>query len=169
MIGRRARWLSALAAMALLASGSAAGALQDPGVRDLVARLRAGDPGVRAKAACGLRELGDRAGDAVTPLIALLDDATPIAQDVCENNRNWDGGDRDLTTPGQQAASALVAIGSRSFTPLVGALQAPAWSARRNAAWALGALRDLRAVMPVAAALKDPEAPVRKQAAWALG
>ena len=130
---------------------------QERGVRELVALLRASDPVSRARAACDLRELGDRAAEAIDPLIALMDDATPVSEDVCETNRNWGGRDGELTTPGKQAASALVAIGSRSFTPVLNTLGSSLWVARRNAAWALGALRDTRAVPPLIDALKDRE------------
>jgi HEAT repeat protein len=140
---------------------------QERGVRELVGLLRASDPVSRARAACDLRELGDRAADAIEPLVALMDDATPISEDVCENNRNWGGRDGELTTPGKQAAAALVAIGSRSFTPVLNALRSSVWVARRNAAWALGALRDTRAVPPLIDAVKDREGQVREQVVWA--
>ena len=97
-----------------------------PGARRARARRSSCAPAIplsRARAACDLRELGDRAADAIAPLVALMDDATPLKADVCEKNRNWGGRDGDLTTPGEQAAAALVAIGSRSFAPLLGALQ----------------------------------------------
>ena len=38
---------------------------QERGVRELVALLRASDPVSRARAACDLRELGDRAAEAI--------------------------------------------------------------------------------------------------------
>src|SRR4030095_14085705 len=81
----------------------------------------------------------------------------------------WGGREAEPTTPGQQAVSALVAIGSRSFTPVLNALRSPVWVARRNSAWALGAFRDSRAVPPLIDVLKDREPPFREQAAWALG
>jgi HEAT repeat protein len=40
---------------------------------------------------------------------------------------------------------------------------------RKQAAWALGALGDQRAVRGLMTCLKDADAGVRKQAAWALG
>jgi HEAT repeat protein len=40
---------------------------------------------------------------------------------------------------------------------------------RKQAAWALGAIGDSRAVQGLMKALKDTDAGVRKQAAWALG
>ena len=143
---RRALFAGALIAVALVSS---AGAAQQPparGVRELAAVAARQRSAVRAQAACSLRELGDRAAEAIPALVALMDDATPLKADVCETNRNWGGRDGDVTTPGQQAAAALVATGSRAFDPVAGALQAPIWFARRNAAWALGALRDPRGV-----------------------
>src|SRR3982751_327186 len=134
------------ASVLLLALPPSAGAAQQPparGVRELTASLRDSDPGVRAQAACSLRELGDRAADAIPALITLMDDGSPLKGDICESGRNW-GGNLDVTTPGQEAASALVAIGTRAFDPVAGALRRPVWFARRNAAWALGALRDPR-------------------------
>ena len=136
-------------------------------VRELVAGLTSGDAVVRAKAACELKDQGDRAGDAIDSLVRLLGDATPVSQDVCRE-RMWQGRD-DETTPGHLAAAALVGIGSRSVPALIAALQQPQWISRKNATWALGALDDPRGVTPVTAALQDREAPVRQQAAWALG
>ena len=40
---------------------------------------------------------------------------------------------------------------------------------REQAAWALGAIGDARALQDLLAALKDSEAGVRRQAAWAIG
>ena len=68
-----------VAAMRLCWHAAAVGAAQERSVRDLVAALRAGDPLTRARAACDLRELGDRAADAIAPLVALMDDATPVS------------------------------------------------------------------------------------------
>jgi HEAT repeat protein len=48
-------------------------------------------------------------------------------------------------------------------------LRSPSWVARRNAAWALGALEDQRAVEPLLDLLEDREAGVREQVCWALG
>ena len=97
----------------------------------------------------------------------LLGDATPSSLPSAGS----DGVDsrEQQTTPGHLAAAALVAVGSRTVPALIGALQQPEWVARRNAAWALGALDDPRGVAPVTAALQDREPPVRAQAAWALG
>jgi len=137
-------------------------------IKDLVSELSAAEPSVRAKAACELAARGDAAADAIQPLVALLSDPSPVQEDVCD--RRWSrGGPEHLTSPGEEAAAALVSIGTRAYEPVLAALRAPAWVARRNAAWALGAFDDRRAVAPLVDALKDREPPVREQAAWALG
>ncbi len=137
-------------------------------VRDLISQLSAADPATRAKGACALRELGDEAAPAIDALVALLADGAPVDRSVCE--RNWGRWNSDhTTTPGEQAASALVAIGGHTLKPLHAALKHSSWIARRNAAWALGALDDGGAAPLLIGALKDAEAGVRKQAAWALG
>jgi HEAT repeat protein len=139
-----------------------------PDARQLMAQLSSADPQSRAKAACALREMGDEAAVAIDPLVALLPDGAPIPQTVCE--RNWGRWNREqTTTPGEQAASALVAIGSRTVKPLLAAVTHSSWIARRNAAWALGALDDSTASPALMKALSDSEPPVREQAAWALG
>lgn len=135
--------------------------------RALTAQLSSADPISRARAACGLRKLDRDAAVALDALVDLLADGSPVEASVCD--RHWGGRDGMLTSPGQLAASALVAIGSRSFAPLMRALESPAWIARRHAAWALGALDDSRAVPGLTKLLSDAEPPVREQATWALG
>jgi HEAT repeat protein len=138
-------------------------------VRELAAQLSSGDPSVRAKAACSLREFGGDAAAAIDALVALLPDGAPVEQQICERNwGRWNTG-QPTTTPGEQAASALVAIGSRTLKPLLAGIRHSSWIARRNSAWALGALDDPTALPALAGALGDQESPVREQAAWALG
>jgi HEAT repeat protein len=137
-------------------------------VRALMTDLDATDPAARTKAACGLRDLGDAAADALVPLTKLLADGSPVDARACPR-RWWRGGSDDVTTPGEQAASALASVGSAALPSLLGALKHEAWIARRNAAWALGAIDDRRAVDPLIQALRDREPAVREQAAWALG
>ena len=60
-------------------------------VRELIGQLSASDPSARAKAACELAARGDEAIDAVQPLIALLADASPVQDPVCDR-RWWRGG-----------------------------------------------------------------------------
>jgi HEAT repeat protein len=139
-------------------------------VNALVAQLRAADPAQRVTAACELQRLGAAAKAAIPALVERLADASPVDPKVCGEGRTWwKKFEPQQTTPGEEAAAALVAIGSASFQPLVGAARDPQWVARRNAVWALGALDDERAVSTVLTALKDAEPPVRETAAWALG
>jgi HEAT repeat protein len=152
----------------LLASVVAASPFhQDPATA--AAGLKSADPAVRARAACELREMGSAASAAMDALVALLDDGSPVDAAVCaERTWRWKG-QNATTTPGEQAASALVAIGSASFDPLVHAVQSPGWIARENAVWALGALDNRKAVPAVVGSLRDSEAAVRRRGAWALG
>lgn len=145
---------------------------QAPSAKDLstvIEMLRSPDPIVRASVACA-RDVFDASAAAVIPaLVELLDDAEPVAPEVCrEDHRHW-WGDEQPITPGEAAARALVRIGSASLDPLIKTLTSSAAVARRNAAWALGALDDQRAVTPLIASLKDREPNVREQASWALG
>jgi HEAT repeat protein len=134
------------------------------------AGLTSSDPAVRTRAACELRELGSQAAPMLARLTAMLDDGSPVDPGVC-GERTWRfrGTQDTTTTPGEQAASALVAIGAPAQAPLMKALSAPVWIARRNAAWALGALDASEAVPALIDALKDTDAGVREQVAWALG
>jgi HEAT repeat protein len=139
-------------------------------VTDLIAKLRAADPGARAAAACELEKLGSGARPALPALLERLPDASPVDPKVCGEDRNyWKKDYEHQTSPGEEAAAALVAIGTSALQPLVDAARSPQWVARRNAVWALGALDDERGVRPALAALKDSEPPVRATAAWALG
>jgi HEAT repeat protein len=131
--------------------------------------LTSSDPSARTRAACDVRELGHDAHDAIPQLVALLSDASPVDPAIC-NERTWRWGrQQDTTTPGEQAAAALVAIGSAAYEPLTRALKAPVWVTRGNAAWALGALGNHNATPLLAATLRDAEASVRRRGAWALG
>jgi HEAT repeat protein len=135
------------------------------------AGLASADPAVRTRAACELRELGSGAAPALGRLTTMLDDGSPVDPAVC-GERTWRHGGWSAeitTTPGEQAASALVAIGTPAYEPLTKVLAGPAWIARTNAAWALGALGNRNAVPLLARTLRDTEAPVRRRGAWALG
>lgn len=133
------------------------------------AGLSSSDPIARTRAACSLRDLGRDAAPALPQLAALLADGSPVDPSVC-GERTWRfRGSSEPTTPGEQAASTMVAIGSASLPPFAKALSAPVWIARNNAAWGLGALDASEAVPALIEALKDPEASVREQVAWALG
>ena len=156
-------WLIVAALVALTPQKDAAAA---------AAGLASADPSTRARAACELREFGSQAASAMPRLLALLEDGSPVDAAVC-GERTWGNGRfrgaQETTTPGEQAASVLVAIGTPAFDPLVKTLASPAWIARANATWALGALRDRRAAPLLSRTLADSEPNVRKRGAWALG
>ena len=153
--------LAALVAIAPQKDGTAA-----------AAGLASADPSTRARAACELRVLGSQAAAAMPRLVALLEDGSPVDAAVCAE-RTWGHGRfrgaQESTTPGEQAASALVAIGTPAYDSLTKALAAPAWIARSNAAWALGALGNHKAVPLLSRSLTDTEPNVRKRGAWSLG
>jgi hypothetical protein len=137
---------------------------------DVIARLRSGDPSARVIAACELQRLGSDARGAIAALVERLADASPVDPKVCGEDRHyWSKQPEPQTTPGEEAAAALVAIGTETLPSLTTAARAPQWVARRNAVWALGALEDDRSVKPALEALADREPPVRRIAAWALG
>jgi HEAT repeat protein len=150
-----------------LGAASTTGTAQSRSVKDLIPALAAADPAARAQAACDLKHEGEAAAAAIEPLARLLADGAPVERSVCQER--WSRRNDLLTTPGEEAAAALVAIGSRAFDALARALDQPYWITRRNAAWALGALDDPRAVKLLLPALSDSEPDVRAQAAWALG
>lgn len=160
--------LAAMLAVAMIVTVAQADA------RALSTGLASSDPSVRTKAACDLRDLGKDASPALPQLVALLADGSPVDPDVCAE-RTWRSGSShsyqgaDLTSPGEQAASALVAIGTPAYEPLTRALKGSAWIARGNAAWALGALGNRAAAHLLSAALRDTEPVVRGKSAWALG
>jgi HEAT repeat protein len=138
--------------------------------RSAIVALKSSDPASRTRAACDLRELGDGAHDAIPQLVELLADGSPVDPSICqERTWRWGGHHQDTTTPGEQAASALVSIGSAAYEPLTRALKAPVWVARGNAAWALGALGNHSAAPLLAVTLRDTEPNVRRRGAWALG
>jgi HEAT repeat protein len=141
-----------------------------PQADDLVAKLTAAEPADRVIAACELQRLGSDARRAIPALIDRLADGSPVDPMVCGKDRYWWSKEIDRqTTPGEEAAAALVAIGTDALAPLMMSARAPQWMARRNAVWALGALHDQRAIAPALIALGDREPPVRRVAAWALG
>jgi HEAT repeat protein len=100
--------------------------------------LRSGKPQERAAAAYWLGQQRSAAADAVDPLVELLGDATRINPAQYRASRAL-----QKLTLGEEAAAALVNIGHPSIEPLIRVLKtSPVPEARKNAAWALGALHD---------------------------
>jgi HEAT repeat protein len=122
-----------------------AGHLQAADVDTLVQDLKENDLIVRLHAAKALGEAKD--ARAVEPLIAAL-------------------GDKGC---GHTAANALAKIGKPAVEPLIVALKNENPFVRRNAAEALGEIKDASAVKPLINALKDNDLIVRRNAAKALG
>lgn len=103
-----------------------------------IAMLRSGKPQERAAAAYWLGQQRSAAADAVDPLVELLGDATQINPAQYRASRAL-----QKLTLGEEAAAALVNIGHPSIEPLIRVLKtSPVPEARKNAAWALGALHD---------------------------
>jgi HEAT repeat protein len=112
---------------------------------ELIQRLNQDDVIARLHAVKALGEIKD--ARAVEPLSAVLKDSK------C----------------GLQAANALANIGRPSIPSLVTALKNNSPIARRNAAMALGKIKDASAVKPLIVALDDENPIVRRNAAKALG
>ncbi len=103
-----------------------------------IAILKSGKAQERAAAAYWLGQQRADAADAVDPLVELLGDATQINPALYRASRVL-----QKLTLGEEAAAALVNIGHPSIEPLIRVLKnSPMPEARKNAAWALGALHD---------------------------
>jgi len=112
-----------------------------PGAGDEVARhialLKSGKAQQKAAAAYWLGQQKSAAALAVDPLVELLGDATAV------NPAQYRPRRLDKMTLGEEVAAALVNIGHPSIEPLIKVLKtSPQSEARKNAAWALGALHD---------------------------
>jgi HEAT repeat protein len=121
------------------------GYLQAANFDELVQQLKSEDLIARLHAIKALGETKD--ARAVEPLIAILKDGK------C----------------GSTSVNALVKIGKPAVEPLMTALKDENPIARRNAAMALGKIKDASAVNPLITALKDENPIVRRNAAVALG
>ncbi len=103
-----------------------------------IAMLRSGKPQEKAAAAYWLGQQHSAAAVAVDPLVELLGDITEINPSQYRAKRVL-----QKLTLGEEAAAALVNIGHPSIEPLIHVLKtSPMPEARKNAAWALGALHD---------------------------
>lgn len=103
-----------------------------------IAMLRSSKPQVRAAAAYWLGQQRAAAAEAVDPLVELLGDATQVNPTLYRTSRAL-----QKLTLGEEAAAALVNIGHPAIEPLIRVLKtSPMPEARKNAAWALGALHD---------------------------
>jgi len=100
--------------------------------------LKSGKPQQKAAAAYWLGQQRTAAASAVEHLVGLLGDASEVDPALYRSNPAL-----NKPTLGEEAAAALVNIGHPSIEPLIHVLKtSPVAEARKNAAWALGALHD---------------------------
>lgn len=110
-----------------------------------VALLKSGKPQQKAAAAYWLGQQHSAAAVAVDPLVDLLGDTTSVDPSQYRSNRAI-----QKMTLGEEAAAALVKIGHPAIEPLLRVLKSsPVPAARKNAAWALGALHDTGATSQI--------------------
>jgi len=113
-------------------------AMRGDAIANHIAMLRAGTPQQKAAAAYWLGQQHAAAAAAVDPLVELLGDATLINPSQYRTSRAL-----LKLTLGEESAAALVNIGHPAIEPLIRVLKtSPMPEARKNAAWALGALHD---------------------------
>jgi HEAT repeat protein len=129
----------------------------------------------RAREAC---EAGRRrAIEAIPMLISMLNDDTPIQPLKCWDNGRWSPALETFKqpSPGEEAAIALASMGTPALEPLTNALNDSNASVRRNAAWAIGELTNMRmsersnAVPQLVSLLNDSDEWVRMASVRALG
>jgi HEAT repeat protein len=102
-----------------------------------IAVLKSGKPQQKAAAAYWLGQQHGAAALAVDSLLEFLGDITEVDPTQYRPRR------LDKMTLGEEVAAALVNIGHPSIEPLIKVLKtSPQSEARKNAAWALGALHD---------------------------
>ena len=135
-------------------------------VGEEIERLRSADPVERAKAAMELKQMGSRAEPAVAYLISTLDDKTTLCWE-----KSFAGGAficfGSYTSPAQESAAALAAIGKPAVRSLIGAVKDTRY--RFHALSALGQIKDREAVPTLIEALKDDDPNVREKVATVLG
>ncbi len=128
-------------------------------VRQQIERLYSPIPGERADAAIRLGQMGEPAVPAISFLVGMLGDNTRFVSKA---------GDM-ATSPGVEAAGALVRIGRPAVEALVAVLGGEDSAIQGYAASVLGEIGDPRAVEPLIVLLKDRDPFVSGKAAWALG
>ena len=102
-----------------------------------IAMLKSGRPQQKAAAAYWLGQQRSAAAGAVDRLLEFLGDATEV------DAKQYRQHPLEKMTLGEEVAAALVNIGHPSIEPLIRVLKtSPQAEARKNAAWALGALHD---------------------------
>lgn len=137
--------------------------------------LNSDNPQERAQGACAAGH--KRAVELIPALVTMLGDDAPILSQRCWENDRWSPALDSFKqpSPGEQAAIALASMGTPAIAPLTNALDNGNASVRRNAAWAIGELTNMRggeranAVPRLVSLLGDVDEWVRAAAARALG
>lgn len=108
------------------------------GVPHYIAVLKSGTPQQKAQAAYWLGQQHHSTAVVVSALAELLGDKTEI-----DASRYRPAAKERKPTLGEEAAAALVQIGRPAIPELIHVLKtSPSAEARKNAAWALGALHE---------------------------
>ncbi|HLL74600.1 MAG TPA: M56 family metallopeptidase [Pyrinomonadaceae bacterium] len=142
---------------------------------DLARALASTDAQTRAQAACDAGRA--RMLELIPALVSLLGDDAPVRPVSCWASGDWSPALAAFKgpTPGEQAAIALASMGAPAFKQLAVALDDSSATVRRNAAWAVGELTNMRpgsresAVPRLVTLLGDGDGWVRMAAARALG
>ena len=142
---------------------------------DLAQALTDAEAQTRAQAACDAGRA--RSLELIPALASMLGDDAPVRPVSCWTSGDWSPALNTFKgpTPGEQAAIALASMGAPSLKQLAVALGHSDASVRRNAAWAVGELTNMRpgsresAVPQLVALLGDGDEWVRMAAARALG
>lgn len=142
---------------------------------ELAQRLSSANAQVRAESACLAGK--SHALEVIPTLVAMLGDDTPTQPFKCWEEGPWNPALDSFKqpSPGEQAAIALASMGTAAFEPLTNALNESNPSVRRNAAWAIGELTNMRggeranAVPRLVVLLDDSDEWVRMAAARSLG
>ena len=107
-------------------------------------RLDAQNAQQRAEAACAAGRQGNT--EQIPVLIAMLADDTKTNLLRCWSNGRWSPALESFKhpSPGEQAAIALASMGRVALPPLTNQLDSESPTVRRNAAWAIGELTNMR-------------------------
>ncbi|MBD3319995.1 MAG: hypothetical protein GF350_02765 [Chitinivibrionales bacterium] len=133
-----------------------------PDIQRLMEKLKSPLHKNRIIAAISLAQMKEEAEPALELLIGAFSDTVMYTPDSTEQVI-----DRP-TSVSDEAAGAVIAIGSDAVKPLVSALEHPAWPVRAQAAYSLGEIGDLKADKHLIRTLTDTSLFVRDKTMSAL-